>query len=101
MSRRRLGNYTTAQAANASRTDPTWHVREYLRARDASLNAPTSQPTQPLKISCGPQVREYLRARDGRGDFDTLKHEDGSWRPAADPAAMGTLGSNGMAAVRP
>jgi acyl-homoserine-lactone acylase len=62
--------YTPAQAANASRTDPTWGFRQYLRTRDA------------------------------RGDFDYLKTAQGEWRPAGDPSSMGVLGSNAMAAVR-
>ena len=64
------GNYTEAQSALAAQIDPTWAIREYLRGRDA------------------------------RGEFDFLKTASGEWRPAADPAAMGRLGSNAMAAVR-
>lgn len=44
--------------------------------------------------------REHLRGRDARGEFDFLKTEDGAWRPAGDPHAMGQLGSNAMAARR-
>ena len=65
-----FGNYTTEQSALAAKIDPTWATREYLRGRDA------------------------------RGEFDFLKTEGGKWRSAADPAAMGRLGSNAMAAVR-
>ena len=64
------GNLTAAQQRNASATDPTWFMRDYLRQRDA------------------------------RGDFDFLKFDNGDWRPAADPQAMGLLGSNAMAARR-
>jgi acyl-homoserine-lactone acylase len=63
-------NYSAAEAELAARIDPTWAHREYLRRRDA------------------------------RGDFNFLKDESGAWRPAGDPHAMGTLGSNAMAAVR-
>ena len=64
------GNYTVEQAELAAKIDPTWGTRQYLRERDA------------------------------RGEFDFLKTEDGKWRPAADPHAMGQLGSNAMAAER-
>lgn len=64
------GNYTAEQKAWAAKVDPTWSHREYLRGRDA------------------------------RGEFDFLKTEDGAWRPASDPHAMGQLGSNAMAARR-
>jgi acyl-homoserine-lactone acylase len=65
-----MPDYTAEQQRNALKIDPTWYLREYLRGRDK------------------------------KGDFDFLKHDNGTWRPAGDPHAMGTLGSNAMAAVR-
>ena len=65
-----IGDLSDTERRNASQIDPTWFVRDYLHRRDA------------------------------RGDFAFLKYENGDWRPAADPHAMGTLGSNAMAAVR-
>ena len=54
---------------------------------------------QPYVVAADQPAR-YLRMRDGRGDFDHLKTERGEWRPAGDPASMGALGSNAVAAVR-
>jgi acyl-homoserine-lactone acylase len=65
-----FGDLSAAQQRNASRIDPTWFMRDHLESRDA------------------------------RGDFDFMKYENGDWRPAGDPHAMGRLGSNAMAAVR-
>jgi acyl-homoserine-lactone acylase len=65
-----LGAYTAEQAELAARIDPTWAIRKHLRGRDA------------------------------RGEFDFMKHDNGTWRHAGDPHAMGRLGSNAMAAER-